>query len=383
MNTPRDGLADAARPEEHSARYTGEPIVTDIPASAAEPFTLPAPAVPELERPDTVYTNTPEAAQRLARYNARRAAVRPAVWAVVVWMPLTTVCLTVFELPVVPVVCGVVAGTLYIPYALYRHFRRHFEVALGEAVPATTWRVRFGADGIALTDHDSYSRIGRDRIRSLSVDGQVAVLHFDGMRLALPAPLFPAPLVERWHRAARDPAIMDALPPLPAVPSPDTVVTADHDTARLLAAAHHTEPWRQAKAKFNVALLTLLAVGAAVVAGRNLGPLGAAAPVVAVGLYALCVWYSVRNPTECALRKFRHAAVPGATLSARFGSDTVLLSTTSYLVRLPYTALGSVEIRGPVAVAGYNSVPIVLPSGLFPPHIHSGLRERGVRVTVR
>ncbi|MGW5436668.1 hypothetical protein [Nocardia asteroides] len=376
MSTPGDGRACAA-----GSADAGDPAAQAAETRvAAGPFTNPAPPRPVLVRADTEYTNTPGAAQQLARYNAWRAAGRPAVWTVVVWMPLITVCLTMFGLPVVPVVCGVVAGTLYIPYALYRHFRRHFEVALGDAVPATTWRVQFGADGIALTDHDSYSRFGRERIRSLSVDERVAVLHVDGMRLALPAPLFPAPLVERWHR---DPASMDALPPLPAVPNPDTAVTADHDTARLLAVAHLSEPWRRAKARINVALLALLIVGAAVVAGSNLGPLGAAVPVLAGALYALFVGYSARHPRESVLRMFRHAAAPGATLSARFGSDAVLLSTTSYLVRLPYTALGTIDIRGPVAAVGYNGVPIMLPSGLFPPHILDGLRERGVRVTVR
>ncbi|MFD5174302.1 hypothetical protein ACFWM1_00730 [Nocardia sp. NPDC058379] len=352
-------------------------------AAAAGPFTMPAPPLPELVRPDTEYTNSPGAARHLARYNARRAAVKPSVWSVVVWMPLITVCLTAAGLPALPLVCGVVAGTLYIPYAIYRLYLRHFEVALGDAVPATTWRVRFGADGITLTDHDSYSRFGRDRIRSLSVAEQVAVLRFDGMRLALPAPLFPAPLVERWQRAAQDLTSLDALPPLPTVPSPDVVVTADHDTARLLAVAHLSEPWRRAKARANVVLLALLVVGAAVVAGRNAGLLGAAVPVVAGGLYALFVWYFARNPTESVLRKFRHAAVPGATLSARFGSDAVLVATTSYLVRLPYTALGAIEIRGPVATVGYSGVPIMLPSGLFPPHLRGGLGERGVRITVR
>lgn len=380
MQTQGDGLDGAPQPDDGSARPGGNhPIV----ATAAEPFTVPAPEIPELERPDTVYTNTPGAAQQLARYNARRAAVRPAVWSVLVWMPLTAVCLTLIGIPVVPLVCGVVAGTLYIPYAIYRLLRRHFAVALGDAVPATTWRVRFGADGIALTDHDSYSRFGRDRVRSLSVDEQVAVLHVDGMRLALPAPLFPAPLVERWHRAAGDPVSMDDLPPLPAVPSPDTVVTADHDTGRLMAVAHLSEPLRRAKARINVAVLAVLAMGAAVVAGRLVGPLGAVVPLTCGGLYALFVWHYTRNPTASVLRKFRHAAVPGATLSARFGSDAVLIATTSYLVRVPYAALGTVEIRGPIATIGYNGVPVVLPSGLFPPHIHGGLSERGVRVTVR
>ncbi|MFD4430978.1 hypothetical protein [Nocardia sp. NPDC058497] len=147
-----------------------------------------------------------------------------------------------------------------------------------------------------------------------------------------------------------------------------------------LAVAHLSEPWRRPRAKINAACLGVVALEIAILGGLRFGPLGVLFPLVIAALLALLVWRGTQHPSETVLRVIRPTAAPGATLAAQFGSDAVLIAAATYLLRVPYTAISAIDIRGSVAAFGYGELPIMLPSALFPPEIVGRLRELGVQI---
>lgn len=351
----------------------------------ADPFTQPAPHLPGLDRPDSTFTYEPGTSTQLLGQNAWRMAVRPTLVALCWWLPLAVIGLLLAG--ATPAIW--LAAFVLIPVLLAGEFwwrlRRGLASVFTDRVPAPSWSVRCGADGLDIVEDDSHTRITHDRLTAITVSGPVAVLRYDGRLLAVPAPLFPAPMVDRLQQiiaGRHTPSAADPppLPPLPALPDPHVVMTAGPDTARILALAGQRLPWRGPMAKAAVVFLVLLPVEFAVIGGLRLGALGVAVPLLVGGLVALAAWFHTHHPQPgrmCQLEPFAHS---GARLSAQFGADAVLIATPTFVLRVRYADITRVEVRQ-AAVLHLGRLPLVLPGELFPPQVTDRWPALGVEIS--
>jgi hypothetical protein len=133
----------------------------------------------------------------------------------------------------------------------------------------------------------------------------------------------------------------------------------------------------------SVAAIAVLAVEFGFLGGLLYGPLGATFPLIFGVLALASCWYLANKPPAKIVRHHERAAYPGATLSAHFGTDAVVLATPAWVMRMPYAMIGKITVRGDIAALTYGLVPVALPSALFPPPIITGLRERGLTVVER
>ncbi|MFD6391962.1 hypothetical protein [Nocardia sp. NPDC060259] len=360
-----------------------------VPADGpTEPFTHPAPALPAITNPDSTYTTMPGTNDQLVHHGALRMAVRPALFWLAILLPVYVAPLVLIRVPAVVIALVVVALTAWLSVSTYLKLRKVLRSAIDDAMPAPTQSLRLGSDALDLADRTSHSRIDHDRITSITVNREVVTLRFDGMGLAMPRALWPDPVVARLRDLIdprRTPAPSDPppQPPMPRPAEPHTTVVAGPDTAVRLAVAQRREPWLSRIVLIAVAAIAVLAVGFAFFGGRLYGPLGVTFPLAFGALALASCWHLANRPPAKVVRHHECAAYPGATLSAHFGTDAVLLATPAWVMRMPYAMIGKITFRADVAALTYGLVPIALPSALFPPPITAGLRERGLTVVER
>lgn len=353
-----------------------------------EPFTHPAPALPAITNPDSTYTTMPGTNDQLVHHGALRTAVWPALFWLAILLPVYVAPLVLIRVPAVVIALVAVALTAWLSVSAYLKLRKVLRSAIDDTMPAPTQSLRLGSDALDLADRTSHSRIDHDRITSITVNREVVTLRFDGMGLAMPRELWPDPVVARLRDLIdprRTPAPSDPppQPPLPRPAEPHTTVVAGPDTAVRLAVAQRREPWLTRIVLIAVAAIAVLAVGFAFLGGLLYGPLGVTFPLAFGALALASCWHLANRPPAKVVRHHERAASPGATLSAHFGTDAVLLATAAWVMRMPYTMIGKITIRGDIAALTYGLVPIALPSALFPPPITAGLRERGLTVVER
>ncbi|MGS2806064.1 hypothetical protein [Nocardia sp. MW-W600-9] len=360
----------------------------DADGSTAAPFTQPAPALTAIANPDSSYTTMPGTNAQLVHHSVLRSAVRPALSWLAILLPVYVIPLTLVRLPVVVILIVAIALTAWIYFGTYFKLRKMLRSMIDNAMPAPTQALRLGSDALDIADRTSHSRIANDRITSVTTDREVVVVRFDGLGLAMPRDLWPDPMVARLRdlidpKRAPSPDDPPPQPPLPIPPHPDATVVAGPETAVRLAVAQRIEPWRTAGALIAAVGLAVIAIESAFLGGQLYGALGVMFPLVIGTLIGVGWWYRIQHPPAKVLRHHQCAAFAGATLSAWFGTDAVLLATPVWVIRVPYAMIGKITVRSDIAALVYGQVPIVLPSGLFPAHLVTGLREHGVTVVTR
>ncbi|WP_280346180.1 hypothetical protein [Nocardia neocaledoniensis] len=352
------------------------------------PFGRPIPALPVLANPDSSYTTMPGTNDQLVHHNALRTAIRPTlIWSVIM-VPVYLAPFLIFPLPVAAIPVVVIAVVAWIALSYYLRLRKMFRSVIDNAAPAPTTSVRLGADAVDLADRTSHSRIAHNRITSLTTGRGVAILRYDGLRLVMPQELWPEAVAVRLRelidpRRTATPGDPPPQPPLPRPPSPHVTVVAGPDTAHRLAVALRREPWRAPVSVASVIGLALIAVSAVILGADRYGALGAVFPAAICVLLGAGAWHLVHRPAGAIMRHELSSAYPGATISAQFGADAVLLATPAWILRVSYTVIEKLTLRSDVALLAYGQIPIALPGALFPPQIVEGLRERGVTVHER
>ncbi|MFF2085844.1 hypothetical protein ACFVVM_18860 [Nocardia sp. NPDC058176] len=349
-----------------------------------DPLDHPAPELPGLDQPDTTFTMSPRIASLLRHHNAMRAAGRGTWIIMLALIPLHVFNLTISGMPL-PLIVIVMTIPVCAPIANHFQLRRQYGSLVDDAA---TVAVRLGTDALDITERTCHSRIRYQRIRGITVSARVAVLQVDGRPYAMPRELWPDHLVEELRGfLSREPVttpdrrVRTPSPLFPALPRPHAVTVADSDTARLLTRAHARAPWWRPTAK--TALIGVAVIVGAVVFGWLGGPPAVLIFLVISALIGAVGWWMTRVPSYAEIDKVAGFAAPGAVMATQFGSDAVLIATARFVLRLPYSTIRRITVRGEVATLGYRGMTIVLPGALFPSPIRDRLRERGLRISGR
>lgn len=358
---------------------------TGEPAAIEDPFDRPAPVLPLPARPDSVFVPGPDTADRLARRGALRVLLLPRVLVPVGVAAALSVGLLALTGDVVPALPGLLLPVLLAAgYPLLR--RRIRRLCAFDCVAGTPMGVQLGPDGLDLGTAQVYVRIPYERIRGIQLRGPLAIVRLGSVAMHLPAGLFPEPMADRlrelvWQRDTPPPAGPPALPPLPTLLTPQAVFVAGPGTAAEMLRTRLVTPWRRTGIRVRTGLLAtgMVALGWWIGGGRGALMVGAV-----LVLTAVLVGRAIHAPSAELLDRTGQVAAPGRRFAAQFGSDALVLQTSTELMRVAYPDLTGIEIGPAMTVVGYgHGQQIVLPSELLPDFAQRRLIARGIRVTHR
>ncbi|MFC8380560.1 hypothetical protein [Nocardia sp. NPDC057272] len=358
-------------------------FIQTMPPTDVDPFTQLAPEIPGLDAPDATFVLTPGTAAQLARHNALRAAPRYIGILLAIAVPTSTIMLLWLGLPFESILVfqGVIVA--YVLVAVYFSLRRQFRSLSRSDVTTGSCAITLGADALDLAEGSSRTRIGYDRLRSVSATRRIVTLGFDNRHVALPRELFPDPLFTRLRElVGADPtARLASLPPLPRLPHPQVHTVIAADTAHRLTVARRLEPWR--RPVWGPLAIVFLLTEACAFGALGYAVPGALSALILASLLALTIRFWMRRPSENALRQYQGMLPVASGLAAQFGTDAVVLAGATFMLRAPFSIVTEVIVRADCAVLKYGTTPLILPRALFAPEVLPRLRELGVRVVER
>ncbi|MFE3541725.1 hypothetical protein ACFXK0_02000 [Nocardia sp. NPDC059177] len=381
-------MNDQGQSLESAPHQTVPPHQRPVPAMPAElaqedtdPSTRLAPEIPGLDNPDVTVTLTPGTAAQLARHNALRAAPRHIGIVLAVAVPSITIALLWLGLPWEWMVMFQGAFAAYAAVVVYISLLRQYRSLTRSDITAGSCAIALGSDALDLAEGTARTRIGYDRIRSVTATRGLVTLSFDNRHLALPSALFPDVLLAELRRLIDgEPSTRAPLPPLPRLPHPQAHTVIAADTARRLTLARRFEPFRRASGRLTLAFLL---AEACALGGLTRGAGGALVALVASTLAALAVRFWMRRPSENALRQYQGMLPAASGLAVQFGTDALILAGSTFLLRAPFSIATRLTVRTDCAVLKYGAAALVLPQALFPQEVLPRLRELGVTVVER
>ncbi|WP_196223622.1 hypothetical protein, partial [Nocardia seriolae] len=222
--------------------------------------------------------------------------------------------------------------------------------AIANYAQATVLAIRFGPDAMDFTSPRGQTRMYYNDIRAVYTDNlHAVVLRHRGSLCAFPRELLPDWSIELITPARNgsqppDRPTVAELPPIPVIDAPTASFISGPDTARAMArtyAPHALRPLLTC-----TPILPILPLEAALLMHSRTGnAMALALSAVCLGFLALASILTLRQSA----RSYARAVPVGRPLTVHYGTDAVDFQQATARSRTPYSAIRSIDIRGPIA----------------------------------